>query len=144
MTWPPFGRVATDCFDCDVVGAGGEGFDVCPVAGEDSAAGFCEGDGESRQLLTAPCASANFGRAPGCQFGDKGFDDAGLEEPVRGGIAPAVALQRFDENGGWCDRWPLTVIAEGSDESEARVERSTRRLTPPLPRVSKDQLVWWS
>jgi len=27
-----------------VVGVGGEGFDVCCVAGENGAAGFCEGD----------------------------------------------------------------------------------------------------
>ena len=33
----------SDCLDRDVVGVGGEGFDVCFVAGEDGAAGVCEG-----------------------------------------------------------------------------------------------------
>ena len=38
------GGRASDCFDCDVVCVGGEGFDVCCVAGEDCAAGFGESD----------------------------------------------------------------------------------------------------
>ena len=65
------------------------------------------------------CASAKFGRAPGCPLGDERFDDAGLEEPVRGCIAPAVALQRFDEDDGGGDRWPETVVAKGANERES-------------------------
>ena len=34
----------SNCLDRDVVGVGGKGFDACFVAGEDSAARFCEGD----------------------------------------------------------------------------------------------------
>ena len=63
-------------------------------------------------------ASAKFGRAPGCPFGDDGFDDAGLEEPARDCIAPAVTLQRFDKHDSWGDRWPQTVVAKGADERE--------------------------
>ena len=38
------GGTISDCLDRDVVGMGGEGFDIGSVAGEDGAAGFCEGD----------------------------------------------------------------------------------------------------
>lgn len=38
------GGRASDCFDGDVVSVGGEGLDVCCVAGEDGATGFCQGD----------------------------------------------------------------------------------------------------
>ena len=36
----------SDCLDRHLVGVGGEGTDVCLVAGEDGAAGFSEGDGD--------------------------------------------------------------------------------------------------
>lgn len=47
-----------------------------------------------------------------------GVGHAGLQEPVRGCITAAVALQRFDEYDGWSDRWPETVISKGANEGE--------------------------
>ena len=62
------------------------------------------------------CLSAKFGRASGGSLGDNGFDDTGLEEPVRVCIAPAVALERFDEYHGWGDWWPESFVAKGANE----------------------------
>ena len=97
---------------------GGESFAVCCVACEDGAAGFCEGDDDRVDCGSVSCAAAKLGCAPGGSLGDNGFDDTGLEEPVRVCIASAVALQRFDEHDGWCDRWPESVVAKGSYECE--------------------------
>jgi len=110
------GGRASDCFDRDVVCVGGEGFDVCCVAGENYAAGFCEGDDDRVNCRSVSCLSAKLGGASGGSFGDNGFDDAGLEEPVRLCVASAVALERFDEYDGWGDRWPESLVAKSANE----------------------------
>ena len=60
-----------------------------------------------------------FGRASGGSLGDNGFDDTGLEQPVRVCIAPAVALERFDKYHGWGDRRPESVVAKSANERKS-------------------------
>ena len=100
------------------MGVGGEGSDVCLVAGEDGPAGFSECDDDRVDCRSVSRASAQFGCAPCGALGDDCVDDAGLEESVRGGVSAAVTLQRFDEYDGRSDRWPEPVVAKCADECE--------------------------
>ncbi len=83
----------SDCLHRDLVSVCSEGSDVGLVASEYDAARFCQGDDNRVDSGSTSCTSAKLGRASSDSLADDVFDEAGLEESIRVGIAPTVALK---------------------------------------------------
>lgn len=107
-----------DHFDGDIVGMSGEGLEVGSIAGQHGPARLGDRHDESVDSGARSSPAPEFGGSPGDDRADLSFDDAGLQEAVGIGIAPAITSQRLDEDHRRDDSWPQPGSAQRSEQRE--------------------------